>query len=140
MQTNQYRTQRQSSDLWQNFNEQGLQFQLGVLSINTVNDRFDLITPEGERLSLNPRLSRNALVHLHQQPVRALLRAIPWPLVRGVDSGHQPQLHHAPKISYDVLFVERLNEPPELENLEIEELPASFNWESESEHDGAFAS
>ncbi|MBX3017200.1 MAG: hypothetical protein KF767_04875 [Bdellovibrionaceae bacterium] len=74
-------------------------------------EHFHLVTPEGARLRLNPRLNRESLEHLRGQPVRALLRASPWPLER---PHHIAPLPHASspasKTTYDVLFIETASE------------------------------
>lgn len=96
----------ESRSLKSDFFDSGLEFKVGILSIDLKTDRFDLITPEGERIRLNPRLNRGVLTHLHQQAVRVLLRRSAWPKLQSCKTFH------------DVLFVERLSDPPELDTLE----------------------
>lgn len=99
------------------FQEAGLDFRYGILTLDETGEKVDLITPEGERLRLNPRLNRLPLVHLHQQAVRVLIRKNPWPkLTANWDQ-------------YDILYVERLVEPlaqDELnESLDFSEMPSA---------------
>lgn len=88
-------------------NRDGLYYYPGIISADLKLDRFDLITPEGERLRLNPRLNRASLSQLRGQTVRALLRASPWPLLRPDDIA---PLRPSSKTTYDVLFVEALDQ------------------------------
>lgn len=90
----------------------GLQFLEGVVSANSLDPQFYLVTPEGGRYALNSHLNRQSLIHMNNQAVRALLRCPPWPRL----TSQKPCLH-------DVLFIERLKEPPELHALE-EALPS----------------
>lgn len=96
-----------------------LRFRPGVISGDAARDRFDLITPDGARLRLNPRFNRASLVHLRGRPVRALLRASPWPLSR---PDHLAPLRPVSKVTYDVLFIERLEAPDEMEVTELSEI------------------
>lgn len=84
-----------------------LKFRPGVISADPRGDHYHLITPDGARLRLNPRFNRESLEHLRGQPVRALLRASPWPLER---PDHVAPLRHVSKTTYDVLFIEIASE------------------------------
>lgn len=111
-------------------------FRPGVLSVDHRRDRFDLITPGGARLRLNPHLNRASLMHLEGQPVSVLLRPHPWPMER---PNHAAPLRPVSRKVYDVLFVEALDEPLEIDVTDLDDVATDRSFYA-GMNDDAFTS